>query len=213
MERGCEAAGRDPAGVTLVVVTKTYPAADVELLAELGILDVAENRDVEAAAKHRSCAGLGLRWHFIGRLQSNKARAVARYADVVHSVDRLSLPAPLARGAREGDRVLDCLLQVSLDGDPSRGGAVEADLPALAAAVAAQDALRLRGLMAVAPRGVDPAVAFTDLPRLRDTLRGVYPAADLLSAGMSGDLEAALACGATHLRVGTAVLGARPPLA
>ena len=213
IERGCAAAGRDPVEVTLIVVTKTYPASDVALLAELGVTDVGENRDAEAADKHAASAGLGLRWHFIGRLQSNKARSVARFADLVHSVDRPSVIEPLGRGARETGRTLDCLIQVSLDGDPSRGGVVPDRLEPLAAAVAGTEGLRLRGLMAVAPRGVEPEVPFSVLPRLRESLLHAHPAAGLISAGMSGDLEAALRCGATHLRVGTAVLGARPPLA
>jgi PLP dependent protein len=209
---GCAAAGRDPGEVTLVVVTKTYPASDVRLLARLGVTDVGENRDQEAAAKHDACADLGLRWHFIGQLQSNKARHVARYAHLVHSVDRLSLVAALGRGAREAGRTLGCLVQVSLDGDPSRGGVRPAELCGLADAVAAEPGLALRGLMAVAPLGVDGEVAFRPLPGLRDVLRDGHPGALLVSAGMSGDLEAALRHGATHLRVGTAVLGARPPL-
>lgn len=209
---GCADVGRDPAEVTLVVVTKTYPASDVELLAGLGVHDVGENRDQEAAAKHAACAGLELRWHFIGQLQSNKARSVATYADLVHSVDRRSLVRALGRGTRDAGRTVGCLLQVSLDGDPSRGGAVPADVPALADAVAAEPGLELHGLMAVAPLGADPRVAFAALPRLRESLLPAHPGARLISAGMSGDLEAALAHGATHLRVGTAVLGARPPL-
>jgi len=213
IEHACAAAGRDPATVRLVVVTKTYPVGDVELLAELGVTDVGENRDQEAAAKHDACVALGLRWHFIGRLQSNKARSVARYADLVHSLDRASVIAALARGAREAGRTVECLLQVSLDGDPGRGGAPAARLPDLAAAVAAEQGLVLRGLMAVAPLGVPPEIAFQALPALRLALLRSHPTAEFISAGMSGDLEAAVACGATHLRVGTAVLGARPPLA
>ena len=209
---GCAAAGRDPAEVTLVVVTKTYPASDVRLLHDLGVRDVGENRDQEAAPKADATADLALRWHFIGQLQSNKARRVARYAHLVHSVDRLSVVRALGRGAREAGRVLGCLLQVSLDGDPARGGVPVGDLPALADAVAAEPGLELRGLMAVAPLGIAVEVAFEPLPRLRDVLVKDHPAARLVSAGMSGDLEAALRHGATHLRVGTAVLGARPPL-
>lgn len=208
----CAAVGRERAEVTLVVVTKTYPASDVALLASLGVHDVGENRDQEAAAKHAACVGLGVRWHFIGQLQSNKARSVASYADLVHSVDRRSLVRALGRAARDAGRPLGCLLQVSLDGDPSRGGAPVTDVPALADAVAAEEGLELRGLMAVAPLGADPRVAFAVLPRLRESLLPEHPGARFISAGMSGDLEAALAEGATHLRVGTAVLGARPPL-
>lgn len=209
---GCAAAGRDPAGVVLVVVTKTYPASDVELLAGLGVTDVGENRDTEAAAKHAASTGLRLTWHFIGQLQSNKAHSVARYADVVHSVDRPSLVRVLGKGARAAGRELDCLIQVSLDGDPDRGGARPGDVPALADAVAGEEGLRLAGLMAVAPLGVPPRPAFAVLPSLRDRLLADHPQARLISAGMSADLEDALAEGATHLRVGSAVLGARRPL-
>jgi pyridoxal phosphate enzyme (YggS family) len=209
---GCAAAGRDPAEVTLIVVTKTRPASDVALLAELRVRDVGENRDQEAAPKHAACADLGLRWHFVGRLQSNKARSVVTYADLVHSVDRPSLIRALGGAARGTGRTLGCLLQVSVDGDPARGGALASDIPALADAVAAEDGLELRGLTAVAPLGVDARVAFAVLPRIRQRLLRDHPGAGLISAGMSADLEAGLAEGATHLRVGTAVLGARPPL-
>jgi pyridoxal phosphate enzyme (YggS family) len=209
---GCRAAGRDPGGVTLVVVTKTHPVEDVAHLVALGATDVGESREQEGGAKHAALTGgpPGPRWHFIGRLQGNKARAVARWSDVVHSVDRAPLAAPLARGARESGRTVECLLQVSLDGDPARGGVPAADLERLAAEVAGQDGLRLCGIMAVAPLGADPWRAFEVLPGLLEVVRTVAPRADRISAGMSGDLEAALACGATHLRVGTAILGARP---
>lgn len=212
---GCAAAGRPPSEVTLVVVTKTHPASDVALLADLGVRDVGENRDQEAAQKHAECAAAGvtgLRWHFIGQLQTNKARSVVRYADLVHSVDRPHLATALGKAARGAGRVLECLLQVSLDGDTARGGCPLPDLDALAETVLAEDGLALRGVMAVAPLGVDPYRAFTVLPSLRDRMLALDPAAGLVSAGMSGDLEAALTCGATHLRVGSAVLGARPPL-
>jgi pyridoxal phosphate enzyme (YggS family) len=208
----CEDAGRDPAEITLVVVTKTYPASDVALLAALGIGDVGENRDQEAAAKHAACADLGLRWHFIGQLQSNKARSVAGYADLVHSVDRASLVAALDRAAAAHGRVLDCLLQVSLDGNPSRGGVPVADLPRLAERVAAAEHLRARGVMAVAPLGADPMQAFALLPEVLGTIREHSPQASVISAGMSGDLEAAVTSGATHLRVGSAILGSRAPV-
>ncbi len=208
----CRDAGRDPAGVTLVVVTKTHPADDVRHLAALGVADVGESRDQEAAAKVAECGELGLTWHFVGRLQSNKARSVARYAGLVHSLDRPALVPALGRGARDAGRVLDCLVQASLDGDPSRGGAPLADVPALAREVAAQEGLRLRGVMAVAPMGADPDAAFGVLPEALARLSEEHPEADIISAGMSGDLESALRRGATHLRVGSAILGARPPL-
>lgn len=206
---GCAAVGRDPGEITLVVITKTYPASDVRLLAALGVHDVGENRDQDAGPKHEACADLPLTWHFVGRLQSNKAHSVVRYADLVHSVDRPSLVAALGRATRAAGRSLDCLIQVSVDGDPHRGGAVLADVPALADVIAAEDGLRLRGLMAVAPLGMPAQEAFAVLPRLRATLRADHPEAEIISAGMSADLEEALAEGATHLRVGSAVLGAR----
>jgi pyridoxal phosphate enzyme (YggS family) len=218
---GCAPVGRDPAGVTLVVVTKAFPAGDVRLLAGLGVHDVGENRDAEAAGKVAESADLDLRWHFIGRLQTNKARSVARYAAMVHSVDRGGLVAALDRAASAagvggavgvGGRRLDVLLQVSLDGDPARGGVAVGSLEALAEQAAAASALRLRGIMAVAPLGVDPYRSFAVLPELSGRVRGVVPDARLISAGMSGDLEAALSCGATHLRVGSSVLGCRASL-
>ncbi|MBB3040322.1 YggS family pyridoxal phosphate-dependent enzyme [Nocardioides soli] len=208
----CTDAGRDPAEVRLVVVTKFFPAADVRLLAELGVTDVGENRHQEAEAKAAECADLGLTWHFIGGLQSNKAAAVAAYAGVVESVDRRKLVAPLARGA--GERPVDVLLQVSLDppGRAGRAGVDPAELPALAVAVAEAEPLRLRGLMAVAPLGEDPRPAFERLAAIRADFVAEHPDATWLSAGMSGDLEHAVRAGATHVRIGSAVLGSRPRL-
>ncbi|KAA1417913.1 YggS family pyridoxal phosphate-dependent enzyme [Nocardioides humilatus] len=209
----CASAGRPTGDVTLVVVTKYFPASDVGILADLGVTDVGENRHQEAEAKAQECADsgvAGLRWHFVGGLQSNKAAAVAAYADVVHSVDRVKLVERLDAGA--GDRPVDVLLQVSLDppGRDGRAGADPGDLGALAAAVTAADHLRLRGLMAVAPLGEEPSAAFARLAAIRNEFVTAHPEADWLSAGMSGDLEAAIAAGATHARVGTAVLGSRP---
>ncbi|CAI9419780.1 YggS family pyridoxal phosphate-dependent enzyme [Nocardioides sp. T2.26MG-1] len=212
----CADAGRDPADVQLVVVTKFFPASDVRLLAELGVSDVGENRHQEAEAKAAECADLGLRWHFIGGLQSNKAAAVAAYADVVESVDRAKLVAPLERGAERRGHVVDVLLQVSLDppGAEGRSGADPDDLPTLAAAVAQSSHLRLRGLMAVAPLpgsgGEEPAAAFAHLAAIRREFLVDHPDAGWLSAGMSGDLEDAVRVGATHVRIGSAVLGPRP---
>jgi pyridoxal phosphate enzyme (YggS family) len=205
-------AGRDAAGIALVVVTKTYPASDVRLLAGLGVVDVGESRDQEAAPKAAECAALPVRWHFVGRLQSNKARSVAGYAHAVHSVDRSSLVGALSRGAAEAGRTVGVFAQVSLDGNPQRGGVVADELPALADAVAAADGLELLGIMAVAPLGADPDAAFAPLEGLSQRLRSDHPGAWRISAGMSGDLEAAVRAGATHLRVGSAVLGRRPPL-
>ena len=208
----CADAGRDPGDVRLVVVTKYFPASDVRLLADLGVTDVGENRHQEAEAKAAECADLGLRWHFIGGLQSNKAAAVAAYADVVESLDRAKLVAPLSRGAHSGGHDVDVLLQVSLDppGADHRAGAAPGDLADLAQRVTEAGMLRLRGLMAVAPLGEEPDVAFGRLAEIRESFLRDHPDATTLSAGMSGDLEAAVRHGATHVRVGSAVLGERP---
>ncbi|TCJ23740.1 YggS family pyridoxal phosphate-dependent enzyme [Nocardioides jejuensis] len=206
------AAGRPTGDVELVVVTKFFPASDVRLLAGLGVVDVGENRHQEAEAKAADCTGLDLRWHYIGGLQSNKAAAVAAYADVVESVDRLKLVDALDKGA--AGRAVDVLLQVSLDPPDREGraGADPVDLPELAAAVDGATHLRLRGLMAVAPLGEDPAAAFERLAGIRNDFLVAHPDATVLSAGMSGDLEQAIAAGATHVRVGSAVLGTRRTL-
>jgi pyridoxal phosphate enzyme (YggS family) len=208
----CVAVGRDPGEVTLVAVTKTFPASDVRLLYELGVRDVGENRDQEAAPKAAECVDLspGLTWHFVGQLQTNKCASVVRYARVVHSVDRLRLVRALGQQARKAGRVITCLIQVSLDAGPGRGGAVPAQVPELGAAVAAEEGLALGGVMAVAPLGVPPAEAFAPLPAVAAAVRGIRPEAAMISAGMSGDMEAAIAVGATHVRVGTALLGDRP---
>ncbi|MFC6238709.1 YggS family pyridoxal phosphate-dependent enzyme [Longivirga aurantiaca] len=217
------AAGRAPDDVTLVAVTKTWPASDVRLLAALGVTDVAENRDQEARPKHEECADLGVRWHFVGQLQRNKARSVAAYADVVESVDRPELVTALDRAAGEHGRVLEVLVQVGLadvpDGSPPahRGGADPREVLALADVVAGCSSLRLGGVMAVAPLGpdgspVDPRPAFARLAALAAEVRAAHPSATVVSAGMSGDLEEAVAAGATHVRVGTAVLGGRAGL-
>ncbi|GGS53919.1 YggS family pyridoxal phosphate enzyme [Planobispora rosea] len=207
----CRAAGRAREELTLIAVSKTYPASDVRLLAELGVRDVGENRDQEAAAKARECADLGLTWHFIGQLQTNKVRSVVGYADVVHSVDRPRLVAALSGEATRAGREVTCLVQVALDDDPGRGGARPPDVAALADAVAAAPGLRLGGVMAVAPLEEEPGKAFARLRELAQAVRDTHPGADIISAGMSGDLAEAVANGATHLRVGTALLGRRKP--
>jgi pyridoxal phosphate enzyme (YggS family) len=197
----CAAAGRPREDITVVAVTKTFPATDVLLMRDLGVRDFGENRDAEAAAK--AAAVTEVRWHFVGAVQTNKARSVASYADVVHSLDRPALVTALSLGA---------LLQVSLDGAPGRGGAAPADVPSLADGAAAAAGLRLAGVMAVAPLGADARVAFERLAAVADEVRRQHPAAQMMSAGMSGDLEAAVAAGANVLRVGTALFGTRPPL-
>lgn len=217
----CRAAARPPDAVRLVAVTKTYPASDVLLLASLGVTDVGENRDQDAAPKAAevAAAGAGLCWHFVGQLQRNKARSVVTYADVVQSVDSARLASALGAAAgRLRNRPLDVLVQVSIDGDPSRGGAMpgsadpDVGLGAVAAAVASSDVLRLGGVMAVAPLGWEPDAAFARLAEVAAALRVDHPTATAVSAGMSADLEAAVRYGATHVRIGSALLGKRPGL-
>ena len=208
----CAAVDRSTDEITLVVVTKFFPASDVRLLADLGVRDVGENRHQEAVEKAAECADLDVRWHFIGGLQSNKAAAVTTYADVVHSVDRAKLVNGLSRGAQERGRPLDCLVQVSLDppGAEGRSGCDPADVPALVASLQEADGLQLRGVMGVAPLGGDPGEAFGKLASIASDVRAREPGATWVSAGMSGDLEDAVRHGATHLRIGSAVLGPRP---
>ncbi|MET8865946.1 YggS family pyridoxal phosphate-dependent enzyme [Nonomuraea sp. NPDC004580] len=207
----CHAVGRDRSEVTLIAVTKTRPADDVRILAELGVRDVGENRDQEAAPKARELAGLPLTWHFVGQLQTNKVRSVVGYADVIHSVDRLRLVEAIGKEAVRQGREITCLLQVALDDDPGRGGARPSDLLALADEVALADGVRLGGVMAVAPLDEEPAKAFARLRDLAVALQEQHPRATMVSAGMSADLAEAIAYGATHVRVGTALLGRRKP--
>ncbi|MDT0264983.1 YggS family pyridoxal phosphate-dependent enzyme [Streptomyces sp. DSM 44915] len=217
----CAAAGRARSEVTLVVVSKTYPASDVRLLAGLGVREFAENRDQEASEKAAACADLPLVWHFVGQLQTNKVRSVAGYADYVHSVDRVKLINALsAASVRRDGPSLNCLIQVALEKESGlgegRGGAAPAEVGELARAVTEAQGLRLAGLMTVAPltgpHAGSPATAFARLIEISRDLRAIDPAASMVSAGMSGDLEEAIAAGATHVRVGSAVLGVRPTL-
>ncbi|MGX7762962.1 YggS family pyridoxal phosphate-dependent enzyme [Streptomyces angustmyceticus] len=216
----CARAGRARDEVTLIVVTKTYPASDVRLLAELGVRQVAENRDQEAAPKAAECADLPLTWHFVGQLQTNKVRSVAGYAGIVQSVDRARLVTALSKEAVCAGRELGCLIQVALDAEAGergeRGGVAPDGVEALAEAVAGAQGLRLDGVMTVAPLAGPYAgrelAAFERLMEMSSDLRAAHPAATMVSAGMSADLEEAVAAGATHVRVGTAVLGDRPRL-
>lgn len=206
----CAAAKRDRGDVTVIVVTKTYPASDVTLLAELGVVDVGENRHPEAGRKHAEVADDALTWHFVGGLQTNKANQIARYADWIHSVDRPKLVRALSSAAQTAERELRCLIQVRLAEVEGRAGVDPDAALELAAAVAQAPGLVLGGVMGVAPLGEDPAPAFDTLRGISDRIVAEHPAARAISAGMSEDLEAAIAAGATHLRIGRAVLGERP---
>ena len=213
MDAACRAAGRSPDDVTLVAVTKTHPASDVQALAALGLRQMAENRDHEAAAKVAQVSA-DVVWRFVGQVQTNKARSVAGYSHVVESVDRLRLVHALSAAAAGSGRPLEVLVQVALSDVEGRGGVALDDghrsLLALCAAAAEAPGLHLGGLMAVAPRDGDPEQAFVRLAAAAAAVRAEHPAATAISAGMSGDLEQAIMYGSTHVRVGTALLGARP---
>ncbi|MDN3238501.1 YggS family pyridoxal phosphate-dependent enzyme [Glycomyces tritici] len=211
----CADAGRPAGAVRLIAVTKTFPASDAAALVELGQSDLGENRDQEAAPKAAELAAAGLEpvWHFVGQLQRNKARSVAAYADWVHSVDRAPLANALSAAAHAKGRNLNALIQVSLDGDTARGGVPVTGLEALAEAISAAPALTLKGVMAVAPLGWDPAKAFALLAECSQTVQRVDPGATEVSAGMSGDYRAAVLAGATMVRLGRNVLGEREPMA
>ncbi len=215
----CRAAGRARDEVQLIAVTKTFPASDAALLADLGVTHVGENRDQEAGPKAAEVAelrpGSALRWHMVGRLQRNKARSVVEWAHEVQSLDSARLADALAKAvhtvryAGKRDEPLDVLIQASLDDDTERGGCPLGELAALAEHVTHTGELRLRGLMAVAPLGADPGEAFEKLARAAETLRKDHPNAAEVSAGMSHDLEQAITHGSTCVRVGTALLGGR----
>lgn len=226
--RACASAARQPAEVGLLAVSKNFPASDVAELAALGQLDMGESRHQEVVAKLAALAELrsavradrgggvnphGVRWHFLGRLQRNKATAVAGYATCVESVDRVELLPGLRRGAESRGRSLDVLIQVDLDSPlrPARGGIEPAGAARLADVVAGCDELVLRGVMAVAPREGDPRRAFARLREVAEQIRADHPGAQVLSAGMSGDLEAAVVEGSTLVRIGTALFGRRTP--
>ncbi|WP_372466002.1 YggS family pyridoxal phosphate-dependent enzyme [Nocardia spumae] len=217
IDAACRAAGRERDSVRLLPVTKYFPASDIEILYQLGRREFGESREQEAADKVASLGRLSqVRWHMIGRLQRNKAKSVVRWADTVHSVDsdRLVRALDTAAGAARDEGVrtnpLRVLLQVSLDRDPTRGGVGPDDLAALADQVEATENLQLGGLMAIPPLGMDPDSAFAELAGLHRTLLRAHPGASELSAGMSGDLEAAVRHGSTCVRVGTALMGERP---
>ena len=214
IKNACSAAGRDISEITLIAVTKTYPASDVDLLKQLGIENVGENRDQEASSK-KSEVKNDFKWHFIGRLQSNKAKSVVNYADLIHSVDRWSLAKEIQKSAQGINKVQPVLIQVDLDQsgpDPTRGGIWPAELSELAAAISQASHLELKGLMSVAPLGEKPELAFARLKDIRASFLKEHPQAQILSAGMSEDLEAAILHGATHLRIGSALLGERPKI-
>ncbi|MDR6198678.1 pyridoxal phosphate enzyme (YggS family) [Microbacterium sp. SORGH_AS428] len=205
------AAGRDATDITRIVVTKFHPASLVRELHALGVREVGENRQQELTAKREETSDLAdLVWHFIGQAQTNKARAIRDAASAVHTVDRARLADALQRAAGAGDAELDVLVQINLTDDPGRGGVDPGDLEALVEHVLGCDTLRLRGVMAVAPLDEEPAAAFARVAEHAARVRRMEPAADWISAGMTGDFVEAIAAGATHLRIGSAITGPRP---
>jgi len=211
ISEACIAANRNRADVTLIAVTKTWPASDVDLLAGLGVTDVGENRDQEAKPKHEEVQAKNLTWHAIGQLQTNKAKSVAAWADVVHSVDRIDLVTALTKAVVGSDLPLGVLIQANLDPNPTenRGGALPNELLKLAELISQCDGLRLKGVMGVAPLGGDDEFAFSKLQEFASQIQNVFPQANWISAGMSGDFGTALKFGATHLRIGSSILGNR----
>ena len=212
----CTQAGRGNDEITLIVVTKFHPAQLVRDLHALGVRDVGENRHQEAERKAAELADLDLRWHFIGQLQSNKARAALEYADVIHSIDRPSLVQALDRAwlerASEQETVdpIASFIQINLTDDPGRGGVNPHNLVAFAEDIAARASFDIQGVMAVAPLDEEPDRAFERVANAAELLRTVVPTATSMSAGMSHDYASAIAHGATHLRIGSAITGNRP---
>lgn len=199
-----KSAGRDPAEIQLIVVTKTFPISDIEILRELGESNFGENRDQEASPKAEA---ISANWHFQGQIQSNKIKSICQWADVIHSISSEKEILKFAQSPRKHQ----VFLQVSLDGQEGRGGASPTDLTQLADLVNESNNLELLGLMAVAPLGVEPIKAFADLAQINQGFASQYPNSKYLSAGMSGDFEAAIKYGATHVRVGSSILGSRSP--
>ncbi|MFF2495811.1 YggS family pyridoxal phosphate-dependent enzyme [Agromyces sp. NPDC058064] len=199
-------AGREASGITTIVVTKFHPASLVRELAAHGVRDVGENRHQEAQAKAAELADLGLRWHFVGQLQSKKAKQVRAYAAAIHSVDRPALVDAL----RSDEASVDCFVQVNLTDDPGRGGVAPDALEELVERVLGTPGLRLRGLMAVAPLDEPARPAFARVRELSERVVRLAPEARDLSMGMSHDFRDAILEGATHLRIGSAITGNRP---
>ncbi len=211
ISNACFAANRNRSDVTLIAVTKTWPASDVDLLAGMGITDVGENRDQEAKPKHEEVLAKNLTWHAIGQLQTNKAKSVAAWADVVHSVDRTDLVNALTKAVFGRETPLNVLIQANLDPNPTenRGGALPNELMKLAELISQSDGLHLQGIMGVAPLAGDDELAFSKLQGFASEIQNSFPEANWISAGMSGDFATALKYGATHLRIGSSILGNR----
>ena len=204
-------AGRKIDDITLVVVTKTFPVSDAQLLYELGESNFGENRNEEGSAK-KELAGSDVTWHFQGQIQSKKIRQIVQWANVVHSLDSVDHARKFAENPN-AER-LKFFVQINLE--PSRvdrGGVSVAGLPEFLEEVAGLQGIDVIGLMTVAPLGIDPKDAFKEVAEAKNLVQKNYPSITQLSMGMSGDFEEAIACGATHIRIGSSILGSRPPQA
>ena len=207
LETECGKWGRETSDITLVVVTKFHPVSVIEELLDAGARHFGESRHQDAAPKAEALADRDLTWHFVGQIQSNKARAIARYASVIHSLDRDSVVDALATSEH---RVAG-FIELNLTDDPGRGGVQTADdMLRLAERLLAVGTIDLRGVMAVAPQDAEPGEAFAHVAAMSDILRQAYPNATDISAGMSADWQRAIEHGATHLRIGTSITGNRP---
>jgi pyridoxal phosphate enzyme (YggS family) len=195
-----------PEGVHLIVVTKTFPLIDAQILLDLGVTEFGENRDQEGKEKAPLVSGANIKWHFQGQLQSNKLKSICNWADVVQTLDSTRYVELLSRAAAKN---LEVFIQVSLDGQVHRGGALASDLEQIADAILATSNLKLQGLMAVAPLGEEPKSAFEKLANIHQKFKEKYPDSPYLSAGMSGDYLDAISYGATHVRIGSSILGSR----
>ena len=203
ISKAAQSAGRSVDEITLIAVTKTFPASDVEILKDLGVSNFGENRDSDAAPKAAAIPGT---WHFQGQIQSNKLKSICSWANVIHSLDEIRHFEIIEKNTAHP---LDIFCQVSLDGSEARGGVSEKKLYELAKEIEKSPTHRLQGLMAVAPLGVDPATAFSKLSAIHKAFMADFTGANKLSAGMSGDFKEAIAYGATHIRIGSQILGSR----
>ncbi len=203
ISKAAQSAGRSVNEITLIAVTKTFPASDIEILKELGVSNFGENRDSDAVPKAAAIPGT---WHFQGQIQSNKLKSICSWANVIHSLDEIRHFEVIEKNAAHP---LDIFCQVSLDGAEGRGGVSEKKLYELAKEIEKSHTHRLQGLMAVAPPGIDPTVAFSKLSAIHKAFMADFPRANKLSAGMSGDFKEAIAYGATHIRIGSQILGSR----
>lgn len=210
----CKRSGRNTSEITIIAITKTYPAKDIDLLKNLGIEHVGENKDQEASHKFQEVTNR-FTWHFVGQLQTNKVKSVVQYADFIHSVDRLSLVKEIQKMSQKINKIQKVLIQIDLDDsqdDENRGGVNPANLTELAQEISNCPNLELAGLMSVAPLNMVSKEAFIKLSKIQQEFLKSYPLAKMLSAGMSEDLEEAVSHGATHLRIGSALLGERPKI-